>query len=102
MKKSPLSILLLVLVIVAGGYAAYRYILLPWIEKRAIEKAVERGCENVVRKFDEHKDEIVDDLAKLIEKIEVDMHSSQVSASGTDRSGTGQKGEGSLEEIVQK
>lgn len=73
MKRSPLSILLFLLVIVVGGYAAYRYMVKPWLEKRALEKAIEKGCEDVLHKFDEQKEEIVDDLAKLIEKIEIDM-----------------------------
>jgi hypothetical protein len=75
MKRSPISILLVVAVLAAIGYGAYYYGIRPWMERRAIEKAVEKGCQEVVQKFDEHKDEIVEDLTKLIEKIEVDMAS---------------------------
>ena len=70
MKKSPISLLLLLAVFVAGGYVVYYYAVKPWLDKRAINKAVEKGCEEMVKRFDEQKEEIAEDLAALLEKID--------------------------------
>ena len=69
MKKSPVSMLLLLALLVIGGYVTYRYVIQPWMKKRIIEKAVEEGCADVVKKFEKQKQEIAEDLAKLIDKI---------------------------------
>lgn len=68
-KRSPYSTVFFVAIIVLASYAVYYWIIEPMRAKRAMEKAMEKGCEAVAQKFESEKDEIVRDLANLIEKI---------------------------------
>lgn len=69
-KRSPLSTLVLLVVVAAAGYAVYRWAIKPMMDKRAMDKAMEKGCEEVAQKFEEKREEIAQDLAMLLEKLE--------------------------------
>lgn len=70
MQSRTSSMLLWVAVVAVAGFAFYRFVLQPKMERRAIEQALEKGCEDVVKRFEEEKDEIAQDLAKLLEKMD--------------------------------
>lgn len=69
-KKSPLSIVFISALILALGYAMYRWVIKPFMDKRVMEQAMEKGCDAVIEKFQEKREEMAEDLAKLLEKIE--------------------------------
>src|SRR5437879_4588841 len=70
MQSKNSSLLLWVVVIVVAGFALYRFVIKPKMERRAFEQAIEKGCEDVAKKFDEQKEEIAQDLAQLLEKMD--------------------------------
>jgi hypothetical protein len=69
-KRSPLSTLLLIVVIAAAAYAGYRWVYQPMIAKQTMEQAMEKGCEAVAQQFEGQKEEITEDLMKFLENIE--------------------------------
>lgn len=77
MKKSFTSVVLLVVILAVGGYVTYRYAIKPWLEKRELEKAIDKGCEEVVKKFEAEKEQIAEDLAQLLEKMETEIETAK-------------------------
>jgi len=69
-KKSPLSTLLLIAVIIVAGYAVYRFVYKPMMDKRTMNQALEKGCEAVAQKLEEQKEEIAEDLEKFAALID--------------------------------
>lgn len=70
MQFKTSSLLLWVAVIVVAGFAVYKWVIQPRMQRQVMEQAIEKGCEDVVKRFDEQKEEIVEDLAKLLEKMD--------------------------------
>lgn len=53
-----------------GGFLVYHFVLKPIMQRRAVEQALNEGCEAMAQKFDEEKEEIIEDLSAILSKMD--------------------------------
>ena len=68
-KRSTIVLLLIFTALCIGGYYGYQ-LLQRELKKRAFKRAIEEGCELVIKKYEEEQDEIAQDVARLMEQME--------------------------------
>jgi DNA-binding transcriptional MerR regulator len=72
-SKSMLFWSIVLVAIVGAGYFSYQFARRK-SQQYAMKQAVELGCADLARQFEEQQDEIAEDIAQLLEKIQdIDM-----------------------------